>query len=203
MKYSNFVIELRSFTLSEVSDIPDFRNVSIVANITDENRLKNVTNPNKERQLPRIIPSIKPKTDNLLDLIPVDVDCLGLEMDKLSLTSPELYEYEYDSISCSSSDSEYYSIHDTSECTIPQTQAPKQNMPESGRPGVKLDLALVGPPSRDIISKFPATEIYKCDRPGCGFITSNLTNRKLHSCKRWTEESPIYDDSDWSSSSES
>lgn len=301
MKFSNFVIELESFTLSEVSDIPDFRDVSTVANITSEEFLEsrlaqkldgkennfrkntdnlkrttkskfsasrqNITstpkqnktpelprgaitsvkrprgrprlqtstpivtkqqlatrtvhfdtkrfeppkpkqkNLDKAKKLPRIIPDIKPKTDNLLDLIPVDVDCLGLEMDKLSLTSPKLHESEYDSISCSSSESEYHSIYETFECILPQSepqnQAPKQHMPDNGRPGVKLDMALVGPPSKDIISKLPTTEIYKCDRLGCGFTTSNLTNRKLHSCTRWTEESPIIDYSDWSSSSES
>lgn len=297
MKYSNFFIELQSLTLSEVSDIPDFRDESIVANITEEEFLESrlayrlngkenyistrkkpengkrlrtkffvpttkrnatytpkpkkpkisrisqtsIKKPkakpcmftstpiiNKSQQpaeiravhfdkkfevqkqkravskpslLPRLLPNIKPKTDNLLDLIPVDADCLGLEMDKLTLTSPELHESEYDTISCSSSDSEYHSIHELFDCTAPQNNSPpNKQIPDIGRPGVKLDIASIRPPTKDIVSKLPVAEIYKCDRPGCGFTTSNSTNRKLHSCTRWTIEDSAAN-SEWSTSS--
>lgn len=297
MKYSNFFIELQSLTLSEVSDIPDFRDESTIADITEKEFLESrlayrltgkenyvltkkipenggqprskfcvptskqnatytpklkkpkisllsktsikkpkakipmlsstpMTNKsqqgaqfravhfdkkfevqkpgrviNKPPLLPRLIPNIKPKTDNLMDLIPIDTDSLGLEMDKLTLTSPELHESEYDTISCSSSDSEYHSIHESFECTAPQNNStPNKQIPDVGRPGVKLDIASIRPPTKDIVSKLPVAEIYKCDRPGCGFTTSSSTNRKLHSCTRWTiEDSPA--DSEWSTSS--
>lgn len=119
---------------------------------------------------------------NLLDLIPVDVDALDIELDRLMLTSNSYQDFD-DTISCSSGASEdSYHTCDGENMEVQANRQPVMRTME--KPGLKLDLKALNPPSKEMISSMPTTNIYKCDKPRCGFTTSNPTHIKLHTCSR-------------------
>lgn len=123
------------------------------------------------------LPTIKPLKDDFLDLLPPDSEELGVEMDKLLLATPENEELESDSISLMSSDESYYDFDDQTHIEIIGQQLEKSD----SRPGLKLDLDLYAPPSRDAIKSLPNTPMFECGNPRCGFSTSNQTKIQLHS----------------------
>lgn len=116
--------------------------------------------------------------DDLLDLIPPDVDALDIDTESLFLITAELNELNHDDVSCPSSDDSFYSCKDFEQNVL---QKPDANLT---KPGCKLDVNALGPPAKEIISSFPETTIFKCDQPNCGFTTSNPMNIKLHCCSR-------------------
>lgn len=270
MELSDFVIELRLFTLEEAAGIPCFKDVDTIADITDEDFLqsrlansqeklqdnnkrnknlkkkpataskqgqrqytskKNITlpvrlpctpivpcrslasqrrpnsmqtstpivnrqkphlksvhiNPNnlpkvRAMRLPKEVPISKTQKDDFSDIIPPDVDVVCLDLDKLLLTPQEFDESDYDTVSNISSDSDSYSEYcDTSENLLIKPFA--EHMPDTSRPGVKLDAKLVEPSTREKISTFPTATIYSCEKPKCGFTTSNIDYIRLHSCR--------------------
>lgn len=134
------------------------------------------------KKVQRPVKSLTPTHKTLLDLIPVDVDALDLELDRLLLTNNSNQEFN-DSISCSSSGSD--DSYHTCDGENMEVQASRQPvMKTTEKPGLKLDLEALNPPSKETISSMPTTSIYKCDKPRCGFTTSNPTHIKLHTCSR-------------------
>lgn len=129
------------------------------------------------------IKNLRPVHSNLLDLIPVDVDALDLELDRLFLDNKLNDDSSEDSISFASSDSDIsYHTCNSENMDVQVNRQPV--MDTTTKPGVKLDWLPLQPPSWELISSMPATTIYKCDKPRCGFTTSNPTHIKLHFCAR-------------------
>lgn len=135
--------------------------------------------PNRPKKPPTDVPLVK---DVLTDLIPPDVDQFGLCMDRLLLDTPEKDGDTSDSVSCYSSDCSFATCNndpDDPNCGN-KISATGTNAPITARPGLKLDLSQLGPPPREVIASLPIIPIYKCEK--CGFVTSNSTHIKLHSC---------------------
>lgn len=191
---NEFVILLENLN---ASNIPYFNNVTTIANITDEEFLSaklSPTNPFDKKisrsQLKllrpiklnynsRRIKDIEPNRDDLNDLIPPAPDSFYVDFDKLMKNSL-CDQLEYDSVSCVSSDDDsYHSCNDDDSMII------EQPITTSGRPGIRLDTQAFAPPPKNLISTLPESNIYTCDKPRCGFTTSNPLNIKLHSCARF------------------
>jgi len=137
----------------------------------------------KQKHKPPIrkLKDIKPKNDDLLDLVPPDIDVLNIDMDNLLLATPENDELDYDTVSCASSDGSYFTCTDD----IDYENMAKSQPSDLGRPGIRIDEGLLGPPSSDTIMSLPKTNIFSCDKAKCGFTTSNPINIRLHSCRRF------------------
>lgn len=121
---------------------------------------------------------LKPLIDDLRDLIPPDVDALGIDLDKLLLATPDADNSDYDSVSCGSSDLSFYSFDEDDN----EYDKPKRPL-ETVKNGVRLDLIKVEPPSKEFISSLPKPEVYRCKNPNCGFTTSSSDYIKFHRCR--------------------
>lgn len=124
------------------------------------------------RKKPRPIEKLTPINHDLLDLIPPDVDALDLDSDLLLSTSQSFQESDYDSVSCESSDDSYYSCDDNINTPVARKPIAQVNC----RPGIKLDIIKLKPPSKEAISSMPVTCFKTCDKPTCGFETNYPTN---------------------------
>lgn len=148
----------------------------------------NTTNPQIEPRAKKVskpILSLTPAYGNLLDLIPVDVDALDLELDRLLLNKYDAGydDEEEDSVSCLSSDDDD-SYHTCSDMSVDPAVNHRPEINTTEKPGVELNRIALEPPSMEAISSLPATQIYTCDKPRCGFTTSNASHIKLHTCVR-------------------
>lgn len=116
--------------------------------------------------------------ESLNDLIPPEPDAFDIELDKSIFA--ELDDTDCDSVSGVSSEGSFYTCAEGLECS----DNLEQQSSAIGRPGIKLDHKILGPPSQDTILTLPKPPIYSCTNQKCGFITSNESGIQNHECRR-------------------
>lgn len=176
-------IRSKSLLKTKLPKNSSFQGSSKFVHFESSSRSGDESSPDHQQQnFPRLrlptkrsaIKDIEPNTNDLQDLIPPDPKALDIDLDNLLLATPENDEPDYDLVSCTSSEGSYYTCDEAIEFGVI----------DCGRPGLKLDMELLGPPSKDVLKSLPQTEIYKCKRADCGFTTSNALNIKLHLCAK-------------------
>lgn len=118
--------------------------------------------------------------DCLNDLIPPEPDAFDIELDMSIFAPSELDDTDCDSVSGVSSEGSFYTCADGLE----HSNNLEQKASVIGRPGIKLDYTILGPPSRDTILTLPKPPIYSCTNGKCGFTTSNESGIKSHECRK-------------------
>lgn len=118
-------------------------------------------------------------------------DCNHLIPPELEFLSPNEFKFDVtdDSVSCSSSDSGDLfqdDLKDIRDLKVPQKpiSPPKKSTHLEQPIGVDIDIKKLGPPSKAFVDSLPEPPLYPCNRPGCGFTTSDPVNKKYHSCIR-------------------
>lgn len=167
IKCDEFYILLESLSIEEYKNVKDFRDVNTIAGI-----------PNENDKLDKLKKDKKHK--DLMDLIPPDLDMFGLNVDTLMLSEIHGDSDDYVSLFSSEDDSDdsFYNCEE-SESNISSKTMPKEL---NGRPGVKLDINVLGPPKKDKIDTLPLSTVHKCQRERCGYTTSNPWHYKMHRC---------------------
>lgn len=197
MKFDEFDIILDTWTKSQVDSIPSCRYVKTQACLSDiefltifeskqdkkyilkQKQIKKKVKRNKSKNKKKASSSIIKKGEKSLET-PKRIDMIDLI--PMTITTPE--NDDCDSVSCPSSyDSSSSDSGSSSSDCEDNSSLPKAAL-SLERPGIRLNLDMVAPPSKDEISSLPKTKIFKCHNSHCGFSTSSSVNIGLHSCVR-------------------
>lgn len=124
-------------------------------------------------------------------------DCNHLIPPELDFLSPNEFKFDVtdDSVSCSSSESgdlfqdDLKDLKDIRDLKLPQKpiSPPKKSTHLEQPIGVDIDIKKLGPPSKAFLDSLPEPPLYPCNRPGCGFTTSDPVNKKHHSCIKFAD----------------